>query len=518
MHPEEVMGIFIPSFQGFNVDEQTYWGRNPFKLNSEYNGILPVMFAIAALAAWRRSRTWFFLGLGALALIYAVGATTPLYHLFYSLVPGVKNFRAPGMIIFLFAFAATAMSAMFLSALLDRKITGEGTGRKFLYAAGGVFLFTLVVSVMGRSFFDLWNGLFYRGMDPGKLDAMTRNIPNVSNDLWRVASLGAAALVGVGLFLSRKLGSLSLVLLLAVIAVIDAAAVNSRFITVLDPATYSGLIPDQSVRDIQAKMNDSSPFRILNTVVSATRMHSPNYYAMFGIQSADGAHNNELKTYELFRGQNSINFLDGWIDFRSGQFNPAEIPHNNFLKVAGVKYILMPSGEGRVELVENFGALDRAFIVHDYTVAKDDSVAITLLKDPAFDASKRVILNEEPALAPAPADSTGTSGVESMVYKARSVEIGASLGSPGILVLSDNWVPYWRAEIDGKPAPIHRANGTFMAVSVPAGRHQVNFIFHSGPYQTGKTVTLAALGLIAVTLSASGGLALTRRKRRGMVK
>ncbi|MHB9029225.1 MAG: hypothetical protein ACYC9O_10675 [Candidatus Latescibacterota bacterium] len=518
MHPEEVMGMLIPSFPGFDLGQQFYWGRNPFKLNSEYNGILPIIFAIAALAAWRRSRTWFFLGLGALALIYAVGATTPLYHFFYSFVPGVKNFRAPGMIIFLFAFAAIALSAMFLSALLDRKIAGGGTGRKFLYAAGGVFLFALVVSVMGRSFFDLWNGLFYRGIEQSRLDIMAANIPNVTADLWRAALIAAASLAGVWLFLSRKIGSAALVALLALAVTVDAAVVNSRFIRVLDPTTYSGLVPDQSVKDIQTRMNNSSPFRVLNTIISVTRMHSPNYYAMFGIQSADGAHNNELKTYERFRGQNSANLLDGWVDFQSGQLNPLGIPNNNFLKVAGVKYILVPGNEGRIELIENFGALDRAFIAHDYTVAEDDSAAVALLKNPGFDASRRVVLNGEPALAPAPADSTRPSGVENMVYRAKSVEIGASLGAPGILALSENWVPYWRAEIDGKPAPILRAYGTFMAVAVPEGKHQVNFIFHSGPYQTGKTVTLAALGLIALMLPLSGGLALVRRKRKGTAK
>jgi hypothetical protein len=217
-----------------------------------------------------------------------------------------------------------------------------------------------------------------------------------------------------------------------------------------------------------------------------------------------------------------MNFLNGWIDFRSGQLNPAEIPKNNFLKVAGVKYILMPTGQQadpvKIEMVENFGALDRAFIVHDYTVIKDDSAAVALLKDSTFDASQRVILEEEPALVPAPADSTVPSQVESLVYRAQETQIEASLGAPGILVLSDNWVPYWRAEIDGKAAPIHRAYGTFMAVAVPEGRHQVNFIFHSGPYQTGKRVTLAALGIIMVTLAASGGLSLTRRKKKGTAK
>ncbi len=515
MHPEEVMGMVIPSFPGFNVNGQTYWGRNPFKLNSEYNGILPIVFAIAAVAAWRRKRTWFFLGLGALALIYAVGATTPLYHLFYSLVPGVKNFRAPGMIVFLFAFATTVMSSLFLSALLDRKIADGVSGRKYLYAAGGVLLAALAISVMGRSFLELWNAIFYRGIDPAKLEAMTRNIPEVIRDTWQAALAASIALTGVWLYLSRKLGSAALVGMLALVIVVDAAVVDARFIRTVDPDTYAALAPDQSVRDIRAKMESEPPFRILTAVATTySNIHSPNYYAMFGIPAADGHHNNELGSYEQFRGgQGSTNYLDRWVDFQNGQLNPQEIPNNNFLRVAGVKYILLPAGEGRIEMVENFGALERAFIVHNYLVAGDGDEVIARLKDPAFNPADRVILDTEPELKPAPADSSALSRVENLVYTARGAEIQATLGAPGILVLSDNWVPYWKAEIDGEPAPVLRAYGTFMAVAVPEGRHTVNFTFRSEPYQTGKTVSLAAFGLMLAVLSASGGLALLRRNK-----
>lgn len=513
MHPEEIMGMIIPAFPGSNTGESTYWGRNPFKLNSEYNGILPVIFAIAALAAWRRSRTWFFLGLGALALLYAVGATTPLYHLFYSLVPGVKNFRAPGMIIFLFAFSITAMSAMFLSALLDRKL-GDAAGGRFLLAAGGAILAALVISASGQAFFGLWNALFYHGITPEQTGLMTRNIPAVAADVWRVAILAAAALAGTGLFLSRKLGSPALVALIALVAVIDAAVVDARFIRVIDPSSYPALAPDQSVRDIAEKMDGQPPFRVLDTIVSMSRIHSQNYYAMFGISSADGHHNNQLQSYLLFKGQNGFNFLGGWVDFQTGALNPGGIPGNNFLRVAGVKYILLPTQEGKIELVENTGALERAFIVHGVVTVPSDTAAVERMKDPAFDAAKTAILEGTPAIATAPADSSAPSRVENLIYKPGSTEVTASLGTPGILVLSDNWVPFWSAAIDGNPAPVLRAYGTFMAVAVPSGRHVVTFTFRSKPYETGKTVTLAALGFMVLALASGGGMAFIRRGRR----
>jgi hypothetical protein len=45
-------------------------------------------------------------------------------------------------------------------------------------------------------------------------------------------------------------------------------------------------------------------------------------------------------------------------------------------------------------------------------------------------------------------------------------------------VLNDVWHPWWRAELDGAPAPMLKANVLFRAVAVGPGRHRVRFAFH----------------------------------------
>ncbi|MFA6471827.1 MAG: hypothetical protein WCU00_07285, partial [Candidatus Latescibacterota bacterium] len=513
MHPEEVAGMIVPSFQGFQsgLEKNLYWGKNPFKLNSEYNGILPILFAVLALIAWRNSRTWFFLGLGALSLIYAVGATTPLYHLFYSLVPGVKNFRAPGMIIFLFCFSMVVISSSYLSALIEGKINEKRkTGNGLFYALGSLVFISFVLSICGQSLFNLWANLFLSGEASNKAAAMfPQNIPYFIRDLWVITLLAGAALVGLRMFRAQKIGIAAFIILLALIITVDEAMVSSRYITVIDPQTYPALIPSQTVTDVRKQMENAPPFRVLGMFSGK----SPNYYAQFGIRTADGFHNNELKNYELFSGgRNYVNYLGKWLD--DGKFNPQGIPSNNFMNVAGVKYILIPTEQGDARPVENFGALDRAFIVHDYTVEKNDSSAVNLLKG-GFDPAKNAIVNEEPELKISqPADSTKISRVESMVYTARGAIIKADFVSPGLLVLSDNWVPYWSARVDGKEVKIHRAYVTFMAVACPAGKHEITFAFRSAPYETAKKVTLASLTFIVLILCFSGTAEYLRRKKK----
>ncbi|MCZ7641548.1 MAG: YfhO family protein [Pseudorhodoplanes sp.] len=57
------------------------------------------------------------------------------------------------------------------------------------------------------------------------------------------------------------------------------------------------------------------------------------------------------------------------------------------------------------------------------------------------------------------------------------VEIETRSQAGGVLVLHATYYPGWRAEIDGRPAPVLRANVLFRGVEVPAGLHRVVFRF-----------------------------------------
>jgi len=57
------------------------------------------------------------------------------------------------------------------------------------------------------------------------------------------------------------------------------------------------------------------------------------------------------------------------------------------------------------------------------------------------------------------------------------VEVLATLTVNGLLVLHDIYYPGWIAEIDGRSAPILRADELFRAVELPAGTHRVMFRF-----------------------------------------
>jgi hypothetical protein len=76
LHWEEIMSLIVPDFVGDNVQTEvrtgaTYWGRNPFKLNHEYAGFLPLLLLPLLFLRRRNGQAVFFTVLEALALLYA---------------------------------------------------------------------------------------------------------------------------------------------------------------------------------------------------------------------------------------------------------------------------------------------------------------------------------------------------------------------------------------------------------------------------------------------------------------
>jgi uncharacterized membrane protein YfhO len=69
---------------------------------------------------------------------------------------------------------------------------------------------------------------------------------------------------------------------------------------------------------------------------------------------------------------------------------------------------------------------------------------------------------------------------------------------PGFLLLLDNSFPGWRAYRGDQPLPIYRADYTFRAVALPAGRSTVRFVYRPASFRVGVVVSLATLAGLAV--------------------
>ncbi len=162
--------------------------------------------------------------------------------------------------------------------------------------------------------------------------------------------------------------------------------------------------------------------------------------------------------------------------------------------------------DGDVKVYENLNVFSRAFVVHRAAIVSGWQEAIARLQQEGFNpAQAAVIEGELPAdqLAALTASPAGDgSSVEITGYRDNRVDLLAKMENPGLLVLSDTYYPGWKAYVDGKQVPVYPTDLALRSVFVPAGEHEVEFVFSPGSFRLGAAMTLASLaGVVGYALS-----------------
>jgi hypothetical protein len=112
-------------------------------------------------------------------------------------------------------------------------------------------------------------------------------------------------------------------------------------------------------------------------------------------------------------------------------------------------------------------------------------------RDPAFDVLRDVVLDGPYAR---PTDAPSGDGQATIVadLPARLVADVRS-DADGVLVWSRTYFGAWRATIDGREAPVLRADGHLVGVEMPAGTHRVTIAWNAAPVALGLGLSLAGL-------------------------
>ncbi|MGH2571745.1 MAG: hypothetical protein ACRDGR_10990, partial [bacterium] len=207
LHPEEIASMVVPDFCDA---PHRYWGRNPFKYNSDYVGILTLLLAVLALVRRRDATRLFLGGIALFAILYALGQWTPVHRLFYAVVPQVKLFRAPPLVMFAAAFGLSALAAC---AVHDVEEAAGGGGKRRdprgmrnllpagLGVAGGIALCGLAASGVT----SFWDDLLYPAITEPQRRLQAAGLPGFRSGALVVAGVLAA---GTALVHARARGAL----------------------------------------------------------------------------------------------------------------------------------------------------------------------------------------------------------------------------------------------------------------------------------------------------------------------
>jgi len=515
MPPEELLNSYLPQFSGI-LD--SYWGRNGIHFHSEYLGAIVLFLAGAGLsggAGGRRRRfAWFWIAAFVVALLWALGGFTPFYHLVYALVPGTKFFRAPSTMLFALTLAVAVLAALGTERALAREV-----GPRYIvgWLIGGG-LIALLASAGGL------RGIALGLVGDERYDAVIANNGSVILGAWRsllFLAIGAGLVYGVRRAkLDPRLAGWALVAALSA----DLWTILRQYWTFAPPAAelYAS---DATIDYLKAQRE---PGRVLalpigDGVVGRDVMLRGSGLMVHHVRQVLGYHGNELGRYQTLAGSNSNDVLQHLV-------NP------NFLKLSNTRYFLsgidQPPFPGSTRLagpaksasgstVYLFsvpGDSPAAWVAPVIIKAADDPVLATVLdarfdvrRAALFDTAARVTAGQTPSQLPA------ALALSARTTRFEPGRISVALDGPApqgsALLVSENYYPGWRASVDGRPAPIGRADYTLIGVELPAGARQIELTFESRTYERGRVVTLVAVAL--AVLASIAGLVADGRGRRG---
>jgi hypothetical protein len=516
LHPEEVMAMVIPEFAGNNAggadwSQGTYWGRNVTRDNHPSAGLVVLLLAAVAFSGARlRPFRLFFLGLGVLSVLFALGAHTPVWRLFYEVVPGIRLFRAPDQVVFVFAFAASTLAALGLDRLLELGATGaQRQGRAVrVLAVGAGLLGILALLAASGALTSAWTAVVYPDVTPDRLQRLEVLEPFIARGA-AVSFLLAAAVAGLAWARARGwLAPSGLVALLVALVAADELRVGHGFVQTLDFHEWTAPDPNlQAVLDREA--GSTEPYRLLSFRQSGQDVRP----ALYGIELAAGHHPNDLSRYRELIGM-------------VGSGLPVHLQDTEIRRLLNVRYILWPDYQfggsvsgfpivSRTELPNGTPyetiladeGLPRARLVGRATV-KPDAEAVPYMLSDAFDPEREVVLTAPPPIALDGQPAEGT--VRWLERSPNVLRLEVTSVRPALLVISDNWFPAWQARVDGQEAPVLRAYHTLRAVPVPAGEHLVEMRYRSDVLRASLWVSV----LFSLALLAATAIPLARGRRR----
>lgn len=482
-----------------------FWGIKNYVEAASYIGVIPLILALAAVLSRRSCHTLTFAALAAFSLLLAFG--TPLYGIFWNL-PGFDQLHTPFRWLFPYTFSAAVLAGLGASALTQGGDGGKW-GRIALVTGTGVGGMILLAVAAGRVLWQPALAAAQRLLASSQALTAAFSSPEMlfSYEYRNILALGLL-LVGGGVILAlrphSRRGQAFLVLLVAA----DLFYFGYQYNAAQDPKIMDFVPPS-----VQFLQQDKTLFRVVSFGYEDNL--TPNTAELFGIQDARGYDSIILREYADY--WKLMEEPHGLLYNRIYKLVRPQSLTSPFLDLLNVKYVLTnqpitdPGASQhlkevyRAEIIvyENVDYLPRAFLMTEALAVSSRQDALARMAEPGFDPRKTVVLELggqlNPVLEPAaPALVTVSS------YGANEVVVDTASGQGGYLVLADNYFPGWRASVDGQSTPIYRADGTFRAVSVPAGSHQVVFKYSPDSFNFGLLISLFGLFCVSAATGAWG--------------
>lgn len=313
----------------------------------------------------------------------------------------------------------------------------------------------------------------------------------VWNDVWRSAIFMILAFALIYGVLKQQLKAMHAGIVLILLVAVDFMGVSNRYLREeqwVDKEEEELILPSKI--DEQVMADNKGQARVFDLRYSPFNdNHSAPFHRNIG-----GYHPAKLSRY-----QDIISF---GITKAGSQLNGETIMNNPVLDMLNCKYVLSKSERGE-EVIMRSTAYGNAWLVNEvkaYSGAKDALNALQM-----EDLRKVAIVEGSTDVAKIAKDSSDF--VRMTAYSSDSIRYQSRTQGNGFAVFSEVYYAEkngaWKVYIDGKAAKAERANYILRGVAIPAGEHDVLWVYEPADRslmlaaETGSSAALI-LGLLAI--------------------
>jgi hypothetical protein len=495
---------------------QKYWGTQPGTDGPHYVGAIVVFLFLLGLILIKGPEKWWLLVATLLSLMLAWGKNfMPLSSFFIEYFPGYSKFRAVTMTLVIAEFCIPLLGFLALRDVFNGSTTKKDIIRGLKIAGGitgGFILLVLVFPGIAGSFI----GQGESGLPSWLQDALITDRKGLlTSDAVRslvFILLSAGVILG---FVYDKLRKDYAMLIIALLIVLDLWTVDKRYLNAdrfERPASiqksFSPGVADAAI------LKDQTQHRVLNLSVSPFNDNSPTSYFH---KSIGGYHGAKMERYQelidscIYPGLGAFSGAAQKaqsVEDLQTAFNTTTTPALNMLNTRYVIY-----NPASVPLV-NPGALGNVWFVEKPVFAENADKEISLVKN--FDPSKEATIDKKfrDQVSKTAYPVLENEKIELVSYQPDELHYKYSAREEKLAVFSEIYYPAgWKCYIDNKESKHFRADYVLRGMIVPAGDHEIKFVFKPASYYVGNKISLAS-SVLLILLCAGYFFTKTNRKTK----
>lgn len=515
----------------------TYWGEQPFTAGTVYFGAIVIFLSLLGFLLIKGAERWWLLFATIVSILMSWGSNFMILNEFlFNHLPLYNKFRTPSMILVIANVTLVITAFLGLKEFFNKEIDNNKKTTSLFISGGIVGGFCLLCALLPdlfASFTSSQDSVFETMLGNSFIQALYEDRKSAfTSDALRSFIFIAIAFVSLFLFAKDKLKKeIIVIVIIGIASVIDLWQVDKRYISNDNyKKTYELEIQStpalETIKaDVEAK--NINHYRVYNMAVNTFNDASTSFY----VPSIGGYHGAKLQRYQDIISfhltnpnyvQKDLNDTSLLKTNQIRQFfytyqQQIKCPNLQVLNMLDTKYFILPVGQEGGTAIENPEACGAAWFVENIKIVNTADEEILALND--FNPQHTAILNKEFASQLqnkdfSNADQQATITLQESPNKNPDLKIYKTKSTTAQLCVFSEiyYKDGWKAYIDGKEAPILRANYVLRALEVPAGEHTIELRCEPDTLKTFNIINL--IGSILIVVFVIGAIALPFIKKK----